>query len=54
MKVDKQLNQFTYLKINFEMFLINQYINIILTFLIIKISSFILILKLIIRFQTLI
>ena len=41
-KVDKQLNQFSYLETNFEMFLINRHINITLTFLIIKFSRFIL------------
>ena len=44
-KVDKQLNQLSYLEINFEMFLINRHINITLTFLIIKFSRFILDIK---------
>ena len=34
--VDKQLNQISYLERNFEMFLIKQYINIILIFKILK------------------
>ena len=41
-KVDKQLNQFSYLETYFEMFLINWYINITLTFLIRRFSRFIL------------